>query len=46
MGAVWVQAFPNHETRLGIQVCRRESFDPDRNIEITGDLLVNKVELI
>ena len=46
MGAVCVQILPNHETGLGIQMCWRKAFDPNRNIEITGDLFINIMELI
>lgn len=46
MGAVWIQAFPNHETGLGIKVCRRESFDPERKVKVTDDLLVKEMKLV
>ncbi len=46
MGAVWAQVLPNHETGLRIEMCWREAFDPYRNIEVTGDLLVDEMELV
>jgi len=46
MGAVWAQTLPNHQTGFGIEVCRCESLDPDRDVKVTGDLIVNKMELV
>lgn len=46
MGAVRVQTFSNHETGFGIEMSRREAFDSDGNIEVTGDLLVDEMELV
>ncbi len=46
MGALGAQALPDNETRLGVEVCRRKAFDPDRNIEVTGNLPMNEMELV
>jgi len=46
MGTVGAQILPDHETGFGIEMCWRKALDPDRNIEITGDLFMNKMELV
>ncbi len=46
MGAFRVQALPDHETGLRIEMCWREALDSDRDIEVTGNLLMNEMELV